>query len=61
MIGIKNALEGEDIEEAFRSWYTKKDTKRINSLPLDIAWGVWLAKNLEIFEGNETLPLRCVI
>jgi hypothetical protein len=53
--------EGEDIEEAFRSWYAKKDTKKIISLPLNIAWGVWLAMNLKLFEGKETLPLKCVV
>jgi hypothetical protein len=61
MIGLKNVWEGGDIEEAFRSWYSKKDTKKIRSLPLNIAWGVWLARNLKLFEGKETLPLKCVI
>jgi hypothetical protein len=61
MIGLRNAWEGEDIEEAFRSWYAKKDTKKIKALPLNIAWGVWLARNLKLFEGKETLPLKCVV
>jgi hypothetical protein len=61
MIGMKNVWEGGDIEEAFRSWYSRKDTKKIKSLPLNIAWGVWLARNLSLFEGKETLPLKCAI
>jgi hypothetical protein len=40
MIGLRNPWEGEDIEEAFRSCYSKKDTKNIKSLPLNIAWGI---------------------
>jgi hypothetical protein len=38
MIGIRNVWEGGDIEEVFRSWYSNKDTKKIRSLPLNIAW-----------------------
>jgi hypothetical protein len=61
MIGLRNAQEGEDIEEAFRSCNEKKYTKKIKSLPLNIAQGVWLAMNLKLFEGKETLPLKCVV
>jgi hypothetical protein len=35
--------------------------KNIRALPLNIAWGVWLARNLKLFEGKETLPLKCVV
>jgi hypothetical protein len=30
---------------------TNKDTKQIRTLPLNIAWGIWLARNLKLFEG----------
>jgi hypothetical protein len=42
-------------------WCANKNIKKITSLPLNIAWGVWLAKNLKLFEGKETLPLKCVV
>jgi hypothetical protein len=58
MIGIRNSYEGEDIEEAFGSWYVKKDINKAISLPLNI---VWLARNLKLFEGKEALPLICVV
>jgi hypothetical protein len=48
MIGLKNIWAGDEIEEAFRIWCTKKETKRFRALPLNIAWGVWLAKEFEI-------------
>jgi hypothetical protein len=34
-------------------------TKKIKALPLNIAWGIWLTKSLKLFEGHETLPLKC--
>jgi hypothetical protein len=61
MIELRNAWECEDIEETFRSWYAKTDTKKIKALPINIAWGAWLAKNLKLFEINKTLPLKCVV
>jgi len=35
--------------------------KKIKYLPLNIAKGVWIARNLCLLEGIETLPLKCVI
>jgi len=32
----------------------QKDMKKIKALPLNIAWGVWLERNLNLFEGKET-------
>ena len=59
MIGLQNVWLGEDVEVDLRSWHVKKDTKKIRALPLNIAWGIWLARNLKLFEGKETLPLKC--
>jgi hypothetical protein len=61
MIGIRNLWEGESIEEDFRTWCSKKETFKIRALPLNIAWGVWLARNLKLFEDKETLPLKCAV
>jgi hypothetical protein len=61
MTGLRNAWEGGSTEEAFRTWFINKDTKKIKALPLNIAWGIWLARNLKLFEGYETLPLKCAI
>jgi len=61
MIGLQNVWLVEDVEMALASWYANKDTKNIRALPLNIAWGFWLARNLKLFEGKETLPLKCVV
>jgi len=61
MIGKGNVWEGLDAEEAFRAWYSRKDTKKIKALPLNIDWGVWLARNLILFERKNNLSLKCVI
>jgi hypothetical protein len=61
LIGIGNLWEGGSLEEAFRTWCNKKETSKIRALPLNIVWGVWLAKNLKLFEDKETLPLKCVV
>jgi len=52
MIGYQNIWACEDVELSFRLWFSNKDTKKIKVLPLNIAWGVWLAKNLKLFEGK---------
>jgi hypothetical protein len=52
MIGLENVWGGGNIEEALISWYFKKDTKNIKSLPLNIAWRLWLARNLNLFKGK---------
>jgi hypothetical protein len=28
---------------------------------INVAWGIWLAKTLKLFEDKETLPLKCVV
>jgi hypothetical protein len=33
----------------------------MRALPLNIIWGIWLARNLKLFEGHETLPPKCAI
>jgi hypothetical protein len=33
MMGKKNVWEGGNVEEAFRTWYSNNDTKKIKSLP----------------------------
>jgi hypothetical protein len=53
--------EGGSTKEASGSWYTNKGTKKMRALPLNIAWGIWLARNLKLFEGQETLLLKCAI
>jgi hypothetical protein len=45
-------------EEAFRSWYTNKDTKKMRALPLNIAWGIWLARNLKLLKDRRPYPLN---
>jgi hypothetical protein len=61
MVGLKNLWASEGIEEAFSSSCTKKDINKIKSLPRNVAWAVWLAKNLKLFEDKETFPLKCVV
>jgi hypothetical protein len=61
LIGIGNLWEGGSLEEAFKTWCNRKETSKIRALPLNIVWGVWLARNLKLFEDKETLPLKCVV
>jgi hypothetical protein len=52
IIGIQNVWLGENYEVALRLWYANKDMKNIRQLLLSIAWGVWLARNMKLFEGK---------
>jgi hypothetical protein len=54
--GLWNACGGGSTEQAFKIWFINKDTKNIKVIPLNIAWGIRLARNLKLFEGQETLP-----
>jgi hypothetical protein len=60
MNGLKKICVGDDIDEAFMIWCINKDTKKIRALPLNLVWGVWLVRNMKLFEDKETLPLKCV-
>jgi hypothetical protein len=61
MIGIRNIWEGGCLEEAFKTWCSRNETSKIKELPHNIDWGIWLARNLNLFEDKETLPLKCVV
>jgi hypothetical protein len=61
LTSLNNAWKGNSIEEALKNWCMNKDTKRYKSLPLTIAWGIWLAQNSKLFEDKDTMPLKCAI
>jgi hypothetical protein len=61
LIWIGNLWEGGSLEEAFRTWCSRKDTSKFRELPLNITWGVWIVIHLKLFQGRETLPLKCVV
>jgi hypothetical protein len=38
-----------------------KETSKIKALALNMVWKAWLARNQNLFENKETLPLKCVV
>jgi hypothetical protein len=57
--GIGNNWEGGSLEKAFKTGCNKKNTSKIRSLPLNIVWDVFLARNLKLFEDRDTY-LKCI-
>jgi hypothetical protein len=49
IIWLKNVWEGGDIEEAFISLYSKKDTKKNKALPLKHSLGILAHQESEAF------------
>jgi len=47
---------GPSIEHAWKNWCVDSSYRRIKSLPLVVAWGVWLARNSSIFKDNTPTP-----
>lgn len=61
LTSLKNVWDGSSIEEALGILCTNRETRRYRALPINIAWGVWLAINSKLFEDEDTLPLKCVV
>jgi hypothetical protein len=40
---------------------TNPMVKDIKSLPLVVAWGIWLAQNHSLFEDSSSYPSQCVV
>ena len=50
MTMLRNPWDGGSTKEAFKTNFINKDRNNIKSLPLNVAWGIWLAKKLNLFE-----------
>lgn len=57
MTGLRNSWEGWSIE-AFKTWFINKDIKKIKALALNVAWGIWLARNLKL-RTRDISPQMC--
>jgi ribonuclease HI len=47
---------GPSIEQAWKDWCADSSYRRVKSLPLIVAWGVWLARNSSIFKDKTPTP-----
>jgi hypothetical protein len=45
------------VEESFKEYFTLSIFKVFQSVPILVAWGIWLAHNDRIFEGKVISPL----
>jgi hypothetical protein len=45
---------GESMESAWKTWTDTPGNKDFKALPLLISWGIWLARNSEIFKEKAT-------
>lgn len=56
---VKEGWQGDTIVAFFKYSQTKPKLKGFKSLPLIVAWGIWLARNTSIFEDGLIPPFRC--
>lgn len=47
---------GPPVEEAWKSWVASLVTMRYCALPLISIWGIWFARNREVFKDKPTIP-----
>jgi hypothetical protein len=53
----KNCIwNGDTLEMAWKNWSRDPRNKEIKALPLLISWGIWLARNAEIFKEKSSIP-----
>jgi hypothetical protein len=57
-MGLKDDWHGISVEEALRNWYDNQVVKSFTTLPLVIAWGIWMAINASMFEYIQVLPIQ---
>jgi hypothetical protein len=48
--------EGPSIETTWQQWTQHTSYKNIKAFPFIICWGIWLARNKEIFQDQPSLP-----
>jgi len=58
---LRYVWKGDTIEEGLRRWCENETSKESEALPLIIAWGIWFARNANIFEDMNISPLKCVV
>jgi ribonuclease HI len=61
MIGNQNVWDVRILKWPLGYGVPKRIQKNNKALPLNIAWGVWLAKNMKLFEGKKTQHLKCLV
>jgi hypothetical protein len=48
--------EGPSVETTWQHWTHQKPLRNVKALPFIICWGIWLARNKEIFQDKPSLP-----
>jgi hypothetical protein len=59
IMGYNVVWVGATIEEGLKVWMGNKVYDNLKSLPLIVGWGVWLARNVALFEEQSVLALQC--
>ena len=54
MVGCTHQWVGPSIKEAWQFWWNGYRTEKQKSVPLIMAWGIWLARNHAIFRNVDT-------
>jgi len=59
VIGKKDSWHGNSMEYCLRSWIQNPNRKEFKGLPLITSWGIWIARNMRIFEDIYIPPFQC--
>lgn len=53
--------EGQSLSEAWQNWWNKISEQKLRNLPPIICWGIWIARNRNIFQEKETEAVQIMI
>jgi len=53
--------EGQSLSEAWQNWWNKIPEQKLRNLPPIICWGIWIARNRNIFQEKETEAVQIMI
>jgi hypothetical protein len=58
LTSLNDSWVGEYIDEGLRIWTNKKDVDNLKVIPIIMGWGLWLARNVNLFKEKEVLALQ---
>eukprot|EP00253_Pinus_taeda_P002842 PITA_02842 len=53
-INLSIQWEGQSLTEAWQNWWNQISDKKLRNMPPIICWGIWIARNRNIFQDKET-------
>lgn len=52
-IGSPKAWVANSVEECLKQWFQKKELTEYPAIPCLILWGIWFARNAQLFENKQ--------